>query len=173
MLIITGCQRSGTHTMAHLFDCAHEQIFTTDNYTLPEIYKLGRVAEASWMAAPWLKELNATVIHIIRHPIEVCQSLEYRDFWNSDQYSAYRKYIYNFLPVLRSFHSSVKKSAYYWLEWNRMIKDPTALIRIEDVHKAPHLDMTPDKHKLEKLTAEERETVWNTVGDYARHFGYK
>lgn len=87
--VITGCARSGTGYMASLFthlglETQHETVFSPYSQgfegwsTAP--------GESSWLAAPFIHELppGTIVLHQIRHPLSVVQSLLGIRFFASD-----------------------------------------------------------------------------------------
>lgn len=80
-LIVVGCQKSGTKSIAQMFGRNHEIQFnnkTIEAYT--PLYNLNNTGEASWMATPWANWLatqpHTNVLHVVRHPLNVIISTE-------------------------------------------------------------------------------------------------
>ena len=146
-MIITGCQRSGTATVAHIFGLTHEDFINPQNlinWKIEDLIpKLGH-GEASWLAQPFVSLLKQThkVLHLVRHPLAVLNSLEGIGFWTDDGHELYRNFIFDHLPDILSYDDVIEKSLYYWIYWNK----PLTLfprIRIEDIFNAPKLNSRP------------------------------
>jgi len=110
------------------------------------------IADSSYMAAPYLnwKELEKIkIIHVYRNPLDVIRS-----FLNDIKYFSqktpnnsnifnelgYENKIYNILPELSEIDNSLERACYYYIEWNKMIKNnctnkEVLTIKIEDKEK--------------------------------------
>lgn len=153
-MIITGCQRSGTATIAHIFGLTHEEIINPLNLTTWNIEellpKIGR-GEATWLAAPYVALLRkfCKVIHLVRHPLAVINSLEGIEFWTltkpvMDGHAPYRDFIFKHLPDILAYKDVIEKSLFYWLEWNQILgRQSLPRIRIEDWCNVPKLNSRP------------------------------
>lgn len=146
-MIVTGCQRSGTATVARIFGLTHEKIFNPEKLnseTVESLIKTIGHGESSWLAAPYAKVLSTytSVIHLVRHPLAVLNSLEGIGFWgttDNNGHEPYREFIFKHLPDIITKDDVIEKSLYYWVEWNRILnKYPR--IRIEDIVNAPKLN---------------------------------
>ncbi len=149
--IVTGTGRCGTVYMAKLLSsigipCTHEGIFQQDGLVaaqkrmqepleVSKIAKMTRewltdeevVAESSYMAAPFLDQLDATIIHVVRHPMKVINSfvagLEYFNDWclEKPDFAEYHRFIYNEIHELYQDMSSLERCIIYWTKWNQLI----------------------------------------------------
>ena len=169
-MIITGCQRSGTKSAAKIFGIGHEVQFNpnTDfnrlNGNLNDLNStiFNLKPEASWLAAPFVPVLKARfpIIHLIRHPLAVINSMLGIGFWlrEKDQgyiegHEPYRNFALRFCPKIEEAEGNpVNLSMHYYIFWNRMIHEvtnnPTShipisyppRIRIESIQSAPVLN---------------------------------
>lgn len=159
--IITGTGRCGTLYMANLFTsmgfpCSHEAVFTPNGIDWAkevlggerprESSKISEgkrcvpfgknkkfVAESSHMAAPFLKQIDSRVIHVVRHPKEVVASFigqAFRRFMNvgptkqPDLPGSYEheKFMYDNLPELYGEMKQIDRACLYYVGWNEMIE---------------------------------------------------
>ena len=141
-MIITGCQRSGTKSAAYMFGIDHEKQFTKyrtfDN--LSGIRQTLR-SESSWMAMPFARELlnwKQSIIHLVRHPILVINSLMGIEFWTHKCHDDFPQLIRKYLK--ETPEDPLEASMYYWVNWNKMIPSCIPRIRIEDVANPPRLN---------------------------------
>lgn len=133
-VVITGTGRCGTGYMAHLFThsaipATHEAVYAPDGGD----WEWQRI-EASWMAAPHLNTFDGHVVHLVRHPLDVINSLVGIEFWTNPVHDEYQTYAETHLPTVLEYDDPVEKSMVWWVEWNRLI-EPYAdqRIRVEDV----------------------------------------
>lgn len=152
-MIITGCQRSGTMSLANVFQINHEVFFTPETNTELVLSRRHSIpSESSWLAVPFLKLLvedghpiakpNHSILHLVRHPYNVINSLEGINFWEGPGHERYREFIYDHLPTVRDYNG-LNKSLYYWLEWNKLVESiipKPPRIRIEDWTNIPRLN---------------------------------
>lgn len=95
-------------------------------------------AEASYLAAPFLKEeilQNTQIIHVTRNPVHVIQSFcNYIDYFQSESpNNKYEQFIYSKLPILTQKMSIYERAALYYIEWNKMIEEAKPIFyRLED-----------------------------------------
>lgn len=157
--IVTGTGRCGTLFMANLltsmgFPCTHEAIFTYEGLEKakrvirqaePAVssriskgenlsdYELNIVAESSYMAAPFLKQFDAEVIHVVRNPIGVVTSMigdSFRNFKNPHpthiedfpDHIFYEEFIYEHVNDLRQKMSQLDRCCLFYVRWNEMIE---------------------------------------------------
>jgi hypothetical protein len=160
--LVTGTGRCGTLFMSNLltsagFPCTHEAIFTTNGIEWAKkvvdgeeaiinskisrgdclsdaISKDEIVAESSFMAAPFLKQINADIIHVVRNPINVVGSMigqVFKNFSNPHptnfeeipDHIVYEKFIYDHLPELSKEMPQIDRGCLFYLLWNRMIEE--------------------------------------------------
>jgi hypothetical protein len=170
--IVTGTGRCGTLFMANFltsmgFPCTHEAIFTPEGVDKakrvlkqdePAIssrisrgdnlsdYELKIVAESSYMAAPFLKQFDAEVIHVVRNPAGVVASMigdSFRNFTNSHpthipdfpDHILYEEFMYEHVNELRGEMPQIDRCCLFYIRWNEMIEKSGRVIfrhRIED-----------------------------------------
>ena len=170
--IVTGTGRCGTLFMANLltsmgFPCTHEAIFTPEGLDKakrvirqdePAIssrisrgdnlsdYELKLVAESSYMAAPFLKQFDAEVIHVVRNPSGVVASMisdSFKNFANphptnipeSPEHIFYEEFMYGHVRELRNEMTQIDRCCLFYVRWNEMIEKSGRVAirhRIED-----------------------------------------
>ncbi len=145
-MIITGSQRSGTMTLAHILGIQHEVQFSPyrDYHNLPELHQKIR-PESSWMASPFVPELlkwKVPVIHLVRHPLKVIRSLVGMNFWTQDGHAPYRTFLQKFYPQTKESKDPIIQSMIYWYYCNKPLSQ-LPRIRLEDIKNAPQLNSRP------------------------------
>lgn len=170
--IVTGTGRCGTLFMANLltsmgYPCTHEAIFTPYGIEkarkiIKEIepaksseisrgenlsdYEIDIVAESSYMAAPFLDQFDAQVIHVVRNPTDVVASMISDDFNNftnpfpthfyeMPDHKKYEDFMYGHLEELWQEMPQIDRCCLFYVRWNQMIekKSKNAIFhRIED-----------------------------------------
>ncbi len=153
-MIVTGCQRSGTKTIAKIFGIYHEKQFTPrlDWQTACEIKNI--LSESSWMARPFVSLLlqrHIPIIHLVRHPLDVISSLLGSNFWGEDpkgilDYKPYQIFICTYIKIpeeesisTASQQRDIFKSLFYWVYWNQPLEQ-FPRICIEDFQNTPTLN---------------------------------
>jgi len=129
--IITGTGRCGTSYAAKLLteagmQCTHERVwgFHDADWENPE-----EPAESSWVAAPFLNgplAKDARVIHLVRHPKHVIESLVRTNFFDENTGRRdwpYTQFVYDRMPDLLNMESQIDRAAAFYVRWNRMIED--------------------------------------------------
>jgi hypothetical protein len=190
--IITGTGRCGTLFMANLFTsmglpCTHEGFFTTagpdgardviegraepgnsrisDGARCLPIGDSRPVAESSYMAAPFLGQFDAEVIHVVRNPMRVVGSLTggfFRQFAERQpsryedrpDHQQYERFIYECLPELGGDMGQIDRACLFYVLWNEMIE------RCERVRI---------RHRIEDDTEEVRRLVGFVGKSYYRN----
>ena len=144
-MIITGCCRSATTSVANSLRLLHEVQFTPyrDWHNLSELHQKLR-GEVSHIAAPFaetlLNDWNVSVVHLIRHPIKVINSLIGIDFWNTNHHRLHRAFIEKFTDIPTNL-DPIEKSMEYWYQWNKKLSDlKLTRIRVEDIVNLPRLN---------------------------------
>jgi hypothetical protein len=134
-VLVTGTGRCGTGFMAKFLTsaglpCRHEQIFDVGDLFQAQ-QRLARTAyqaESSWLAAPFLSSTllkNSKIVHLVRHPQQVVESLLRMRFFADEPPDAYRRYqdfAYKHLPGLRSQPSEFERAAFFYVHWNRLVE---------------------------------------------------
>lgn len=146
-LIGTGTGRCGTRYVAKLLSsagllCGHEYFFS-----FPGLHEARRrlnqernayVGDISWLAAPLLDSVelrDALVIHVIRHPKKVIESMVRMPERMTPPYNSFLE---RHLPILLAYDEEIDKAALRYVGWNRWIERlcadgrPYVRYRIED-----------------------------------------
>lgn len=158
-MIVTGTGRCGTVFMANAltsmgWPCGHEAVFgiggldkareITRGNSKPENSNISRseeilsegmdlVGDSSYMAAPFLREFDATVIHIVRNPILVVSSMTGEFFRNFSQpfptdledrpdHLAYEEFMYKHVPELGEDMPQLDRACLFYMRWNEIIE---------------------------------------------------
>jgi len=155
--IISGTPRSGTGFMAKLFTSAgipigHEMFFGMPGHGY---YPKNAQGDSSWMAVPFIHNFDATVIHIVRNPLDNISSLLHRETFSEDRmkHSIYTFFKTIRLPILDRFEGLDKYLA-FWLYWNKEIDlVENVRVKLEDIAQDPKpmLDDMGIKYDPEKL----------------------
>ena len=118
--LITGCGRSGTGFYSNLLkhngiSCGHESYI---NYK--GINKHNFVAESSWLAVPFITQLNKNIAicRTIREPISLIKSWHQLSIL-TDKKPPYTKFIFHHLPEIQK-HTELNAITMYYIEWNKM-----------------------------------------------------
>lgn len=147
--LISGTGRCGTGFCTRLFlsagvNCSHEGIFNLHGWENAYRQLLhmrshpsqGWQAEASWLAFPHLmrSELyNVTVIHLVREPIKVVESLIRMGFFTLSPVLPYSSYVHHYLPYMEQLEDPVEKAVYMYLKINWFVEERADVFhRIED-----------------------------------------
>lgn len=93
------------------------------------------VADSSYMAAPFLSEFNAKIIHVIRNPIRVINSftnhLDY--FEKKEPTNKWEKFIYDILPELKCEMTQYERASLFYVLWNDLIEEKSQIrMKIEE-----------------------------------------
>ncbi len=172
-MIITGCQRSGTRSIATAFGCRHEEqfdVFTTHSKLAgKKIYD-----EASWLAVPFLDLLtsvNVSILHLVRHPFDVINSMHQIDFWHPHRYKLYADFASFHMPGLDEIEDPIDKSIYYYIHWNEKLHAHPR-IRLEDFANLPH-ENTKDEQKTQPPLSPECLTDTDKLEGICQYYGYR
>jgi hypothetical protein len=125
-LVVCGTGRCGTTTLARALTdlgipCGHENCFTVMGILHPP----GLEAEASWLAAPYLLGLACPILHLVRHPLEVLNSMEgirFLDGGITENNWLYEQYARRFVPELDGLADSRERHMRFIISWNRRIE---------------------------------------------------
>jgi hypothetical protein len=168
-VLVTGTGRCGTVFMANLltsmgWPCGHEAVFGPQGLDRarailsgderPENSQISRngtvlsegmalVGDSSYMSAPFLRSVDATVIHLVRNPLKVVGSLVggfFRNFSNpfptdfedAPDHILYERFMYEHLPELGGDMTQLDRGCLFYLRWNEMIE---ASGRVDIFHK--------------------------------------
>jgi hypothetical protein len=127
-VVVTGTGRCGTRSAAVHYGIGHEQIFTAKG---PLAYNL---PDSSWMAAPYLKRVKLPVIHLVRNPLDVINSLVGIGFFDDDLrplHGSYRRFAERWCPQAFKPDRPLRRACRFYLEWDRTIDGQ--VVRIEDL----------------------------------------
>uniref|UniRef100_A0A6M3M7S3 Putative sulfotransferase domain contining protein n=1 Tax=viral metagenome TaxID=1070528 RepID=A0A6M3M7S3_9ZZZZ len=146
-LIGVGTGRCGTRYVAKLLSsagllCGHEYFFSYPGLVEAR-RRLGQernayVGDASWLAVPLLEspELrDALVVHIVRHPKAVIESMLRVPPGLAPPYDAYLR---RHLPIMWAYDEEIDRDALRYVGWNRWIERlcadgrPYVRYRVED-----------------------------------------
>jgi hypothetical protein len=136
--IIAGLPRSGTGFMSQLLTSAgvpigHEMFFGMPGHGF---YPKNAVGDSSWMSVPFLQNFAATIIHLVRDPMENISSLMHRNTFSEEKsiFTAYKMYR---LPSLENY-KEIDKYLHFYIEWNKQIERMANLrVKLEDVTADP------------------------------------
>ena len=136
-LVVCGTGRCGTTTLARALTdlgvpCGHQSCFTVMGILQPP----GLEADSSWLAAPYLEALSCPVLHLVRNPLEVLNSMEgirFLDGGIAENNCLYERYARRFLPELESLPDRRERHMRFIVAWNRMVGARAARrIRLEE-----------------------------------------
>lgn len=144
--VVTGTGRSGTGYFAAVMSavgtgCGHETIFRPGG---PVDWHDLR-GDSSWMAAPFLEEFRrqhpgGKVLHLLRNPLDVVNSLVGIGFFDDDQKEAHGEYRafaemhcpHAFLPL-----DPIERAVTFVIDWNTRIEPWADLrVKVEDLTPA-------------------------------------
>jgi hypothetical protein len=158
-VVVTGTGRCGTVFMANLltslgWPCGHEAVFgpygmerareILSGARRPENSEISRngtilsdeshiVGDSSYMSAPFLSEVDAFVVHLVRNPMNVVASLVgdmFRNFSGRSpadledvpDHILYEGFMYRHLPELGEDMPQLDRGCLFYLRWNEMIE---------------------------------------------------
>lgn len=141
-LVVCGTGRCGTTTLARTLTelglpCGHESCFTVLGIFQPP----GLEADSSWPAAPYLFGLDCPVLHLVRHPLEVLNSMEgirFLDGGITENNCLYEQYARRFVPELDGLTDSRERHMRFIVSWNRRI-EARAVRRVQLEESNPRL----------------------------------
>ena len=125
-LVVCGTGRCGTTTLARTLTelglpCGHQSCFTVLGIFQPP----GLAADSSWLAAPYLRSLDCPILHLVRHPLEVLNSMEgirFLDGGITENNCLYEQYARRFVPELDGLTDSRERHMRFIVSWNRRIE---------------------------------------------------
>lgn len=142
-LIVTGTGRSGTRYISKVLTrlgvkCGHENVFSIHGVQIPPE---GMRADASWLAGPFLHQMNPeqiTIAHQLRDPFKVIGSLVSVPGLLQKPLSAYGEFISRIFPLIwdKGYNLSLfERGACFFLSWSQMIAESRNFTwKVEDVH---------------------------------------
>lgn len=139
--VITGWGRSGTAYIADLLrkvgiSCGHEWVYTADG---PDWGS--RWGDASWMAVPYLDEFDGPIVHLVRDPYKVAESLIGSALFDPDNDSLapvntpdFREFVYKHIPGLEQLEDPVDRVVAYMEVWaDRIDQFDAPIFRVEEM----------------------------------------
>lgn len=141
-MVVCGTGRCGTTTLARTLTelglpCGHQSCFTVLGIFQPP----GLEADSSWLAAPYLRSLECPILHLVRHPLEVLNSMEgirFLDGGITENNCLYEQYARRFLPELDGLTDSRERHMRFIVSWNRRI-EARAVRRVQLEESNPRL----------------------------------
>lgn len=139
-LIVTGCPRSGTTTMAHVLGILHETQFSVPKAARnAQRTEMLLRSECAWPAAPFVNLLlsqGARIVHLVRNPLHTIASMIERGMFSREEHVS-DVFIRQYAKVPDE-GTQLRQLCKVWLAWNRMLSNwKLPRIRIEDVANAP------------------------------------
>lgn len=142
MLVVTGAQRSGTRYLATVLaraglDATHEGNSPGQGWRDHDPRNGPRLdvdVDVCWHSAWWLDQpelTEATVVHLVRHPLaSIASSVTRRTFWRPRPSG---KWAIERMPHLAE-GSNIERCAVYWHDWNALIEGRAhQRVRVEDL----------------------------------------
>jgi hypothetical protein len=141
--VVTGWGRSGTAYMADLLrhvgvSCGHEWVYKPSG---PDWGT--RWGDSSWLAVPYLDDFDGPVIHIVRDPYKVAESLIGSGMFdpsldgtaevplNADEF---RQFVYKHIPGLEDLADPVERTVAFMEVWaDRLEQLDVPVYRVEDM----------------------------------------
>jgi LPS sulfotransferase NodH len=132
-IIIVGTGRSGSGYLSKLLTlngimCGHEHSFNPSRHgPIQHPYQ----ADSSWLAVPYLDNYihNTKILHVVRDPIKVLESLTTRGFFKTKIYrkvndpgDKFYKFVEKFLPEINTIECPVHTAIYFIIHWSKMIE---------------------------------------------------
>ena len=136
-LLITGTGRCGTRFLAKAITqagvpCSHEVAFTPDRHG----FRDGEVAEASWLAAPFVQPRDVYVVHVVRNPLSQIRSRRDKGTFavrrSGGEFGPWGEFALKWCPQMRDAGTNTVRSAQHWVWWNRLV-EADERIRLEDL----------------------------------------
>lgn len=226
-MIVTGTGRCGTLFMANVlttlgWHCGHEAIFGPEGIEKarsilsgaeePQNSPISRdgvaicdcgalKGDSSYMAAPFLKNFDAAVVHLVRNPIPVVASLIGKVFRNFSRSSPsefedapdhilYETFMYHHLPDLCEEMPQLDRGCLFYLRWNEMIEgsgrvdirhrveDPLDRIKklvgsSECCYSDTSCNSFVDSSKMWSINQIQSPTIRKGMRDIMKRYGYK
>lgn len=145
MLLITGLPRSGTVWAATALTAAGLSCRSEHVFGLRRRNWLERdVAESSWLAMPFVHEVDVPVVRLVRHPVLVLASVMGRDMLvRDDSFGSYRHYVETHLPTINHSADHLERAVHFVTHWEAPLRErdhtrvhvenPDALAAVLDV----------------------------------------
>jgi len=137
--LITGTGRCGTGYVANVlqsvgFNCGHEAVFTLGGvgYAQKTMHEFD--GDASWLAVPYLDDpllADVGVVHLVRHPKAVVDSMLNMELWTSEDYSGYHLFAHNHCPEMAQWKRPADVATAFCHNWCAKIA-PNIVWHIED-----------------------------------------
>lgn len=102
-----------------------------DRHLLPNYKKQELVADATYMAVPylnWPEVKKLSLIHVVRHPLKVISSFVFdmnyfkQQERNKFNVEGWEQWIYQQCPELLEVKNPIERAALYYILWNRRIE---------------------------------------------------
>lgn len=133
-LVVTGTGRCGTGYAREIFSesgarAGHEIVFNFVGRRFEDEYDV----DASWLAVPYLEEVSYARVLLYRDPVRTVQSLVGTKFFETA--SAYRDYVYEYLPWLKRMSGDPEtRASAFWAAWTeKALANVDYVVRLDDL----------------------------------------
>ena len=120
------------------------------------------VADSSFLAVPFMDELNAKIIHIYRNPLEVISSFHKdANFFdkNNKFFVDHRNIIYNAIPEIKRYTNHLEKCVAYYVKWNELIEEKCK----NKIHIKGKVEDLPNQQLFDFLNTSKTENYFNNT----------
>lgn len=189
MLIVTGCGRSGTKFTSRLFFLEHEPRnedfkaffkcfkdkdlsgeYVRQNFT-------GHERESNSLLAVHVGAIKrlfpkATIIHLIRNPIDSVLSFMSAELYDKDS-KITRHHIRLLDNNIWRELSRFERCCHYWVEINKMVRlEGVPHLRLEDLGGEP-INVGTKEFTRDNLSKKDHDTCREICGNEAKEYGYE
>jgi len=111
-------------------DCSHEEYFRPENRAIHDDRKQATFGDASWLAAPFLRELplEVVVFHQLRDPLKTINSLLHTQHLNLGKFgdNRYVAFIQKHTMFPNAAASEEQRAIHFWYLWHQLIETESA-----------------------------------------------
>lgn len=127
------CQANG-------IECSHETYFTQHGPRLRNPRrKLGTTGDVSWLAPPFLPDGNMIILHQVRNPLKVVNSIHRIGFFQPNPEPWRRPYLDIARRHFNFSDDPLQTAMRFYVEWNEMCEAlTTKRYRVEDLESERH-----------------------------------
>jgi hypothetical protein len=184
--VVTGTGRSGTGYLSKVLTklgvpCFHEETFTPAGVDWE-----WRRGDSSWMAAPHLPHFDGYVLHLVRDPLDVINSMTGIGFFDDtlearEAHGMWRLFAEEHAPQVFGLSDPVERAMAWYVEWNRLIEryadkrlqvetvtgeDLLDLVRASGAWHSPHeIQQAIDKVDTTINTRRRASLTWDDLPD--------
>lgn len=139
--VIIGTGRCGTNFVADYLSaaghpCGHERFYRPSGpLYASSATKVSLEGDSSWLAVPFLPDLDIRVVHQTRAPLLVIQSFLKLGFFHPEHYARHRRYVDFAKNYFEFSDDPIRSAARWWIEWNqKCIEITDKQFRLEDFY---------------------------------------